>query len=88
MGTKELVDIENIHYYVFHQQLQFYFIYSRSHRSNIVIVKSTAPNTMFTHIEIKVLVTQLCNTFCNLIDCIHDRPGSSVHGILWERILE
>ena len=33
-----------------------------------------------------VLVTQLCPTFCNLMDC--NPPGSSVHGILQARILE
>ena len=34
----------------------------------------------------KVLVTQLCPTFCNLMD--GSRPGSSVHGILQARTLE
>ena len=33
-----------------------------------------------------VLVTQLCLTFCDPIDC--SPPGSSVHGILQARILE
>ena len=33
-----------------------------------------------------VLVTQLCPTLCNPIDC--SPPGSSVHGILQARILE
>ena len=31
------------------------------------------------------LVTQLCLTFCDPVDCT---PGSSVHGILQARILE
>ena len=31
------------------------------------------------------LVTQLCLTFCDSMDC--SSPGSSVHGILQERIL-
>ena len=31
------------------------------------------------------LVTQLCLTFCDSMDC--SSPGSSVHGILHERIL-
>ena len=34
----------------------------------------------------KVLVAQLCLTLCNPVDC--SPPGSSVHGILQERILE
>ena len=34
----------------------------------------------------KVLVTQLCPTFYNPIDC--SAPGSSVHGTLQARILE
>ena len=34
----------------------------------------------------KVLVTQLCLTLCNSMDC--SPPGSSVHGILQARILE
>ena len=33
-----------------------------------------------------VLITQLCLTVCDLIDC--SPPGSSLHGILQERILE
>ena len=33
-----------------------------------------------------MLVTQLCLTFCDPIDC--SPPGSSVHGILQARILE
>ena len=35
--------------------------------------------------SVKVLVTQLCLTLCNPMDC---GPGSSVHGILQARILE
>ena len=34
----------------------------------------------------KVLVAQLCPTFCNPMDC--SSPGSSVHGILQAKILE
>ena len=34
---------------------------------------------------LKVLVTQLCLTFCDSMDC--SLPGSSVHGILQARIL-
>ena len=33
-----------------------------------------------------MLVTQSCLTLCNPMDC--SPPGSSVHGILWARILE
>ena len=36
--------------------------------------------------KVKVLVTQLCPTVFDPIDC--SPPGSSVHGILQERILE
>ena len=32
------------------------------------------------------LVTQLCSTLCDPMDC--SPPGSSVHGVLLERILE
>ena len=34
----------------------------------------------------EVLAAQSCQTLCDLMDC--SLPGSSVHGILWERILE
>ena len=37
-------------------------------------------------LERHMLVTQLCLTFCNSMDC--SPPGSSVHGILQARILE
>ena len=33
-----------------------------------------------------MLVAQLCLPLCNLMDC--SLPGSSVHGILWVRILK
>ena len=36
--------------------------------------------------KVKVIVTQLCLTFCHPTDC--SSPGSSVHGILQARILE
>ena len=36
--------------------------------------------------KMKVLVTQMCLTLCNPMDC--SPPGSSVHGILQARILE
>ena len=37
-------------------------------------------------IKVKVLVAQLCLTFCDPMNC--SPPGSSVHGILQARILE
>ena len=40
----------------------------------------------FPVIRLKVLVTQSCPSLCNLMD--FSSPGSSVHGILWARILE
>ena len=36
--------------------------------------------------KIEVLVTQLCPTLCNPVDC--SPPGSSVHGISQARVLE
>ena len=36
--------------------------------------------------SVKVLVTQLCPTLCNPMDC--SQPGSSDHGIFQARILE
>ena len=37
--------------------------------------------------KVKVLVSQLCPTLCDLMD-LNSLPASSVHGILQERILE
>ena len=37
-------------------------------------------------VRVCVLVTQLCPTLCNLLDC--NAPSFSVHGILQARILE
>ena len=37
-------------------------------------------------LKVKVLVTKLCLTLCNPMDC--SSPGSSVRGILQARILE
>lgn len=37
-------------------------------------------------LKVKVLITQLCPTLCNPIDC--SLPGFSVHGILQIRILK
>ena len=36
--------------------------------------------------KVKVLVTPLCPNLCDSMDC--NSPGTSVHGILWARILE
>ena len=41
---------------------------------------------MATKFPKSVLVTQLCLTVCDLMDC--NLPGSSMHGILQARILE
>ena len=37
-------------------------------------------------VKVKVLVIQLCSTLCNPMDC--SLPGSTIHGISQERILE
>ena len=37
-------------------------------------------------LKVKILVTQLCLTFCNPMDCIP--LGSSIHGIFQARVLE
>ena len=37
-------------------------------------------------VKVKVLDAQSCLTLCDQVDC--SLPGSSVHGILQERILE
>ena len=42
--------------------------------------------TLFSKVEVKVLVAQLYLTVCNPMDC--SQPGCSVHGILQARILE
>ena len=41
---------------------------------------------MYTYEKVKVLVAQLCLTFCDSVDC--SLPGSFVHVILQARILE
>ena len=41
---------------------------------------------MFTILGVLCLVTQLCRTLCDPMDC--SLPGSSIHGILQARILE
>ena len=41
---------------------------------------------LFTHLSESVLLTQLCLTFCEPMDC--SPPGSCVHGILQARVLE
>ena len=41
---------------------------------------------LWTWLKVKVLVSQLCVTLCNPVDC--SPPGSSVHGTLQARKLE
>ena len=41
---------------------------------------------LFTHLSESVLLTQLCLTLCEPMDC--SPPGSCVHGILQARVLE
>ena len=43
-------------------------------------------NSPLSLLIMKVLVTQLCLTLCDPMDC--SPPGSSIHGILQARILE
>ena len=61
----------------------------RKWNSQIPLSPPRAINNILSHIlwsEVKVLVLQLCPTFCNPMDC--NPPGSSVHGIFQARILE
>ena len=58
---------------------EFLYIYQRYNFLDV----SEKPNV---HGEVKVLVTQLCPTPYDPIDC--SLPGSSVDGILQARILE
>ena len=59
-------------------------------RTSILLDQGLMPMTHVTLITswkaLKVLVTQLCLTLCDHMDC--SPPGSSVHGILRARILE
>ena len=48
--------------------------------------KQPEKNVFLFERKVKVLVTQLCPTLCDPMDC--SSPGSSVHGILQARILE
>ena len=51
-------------------------------------IKRCTISTLYicTYMKVTVLVTQLCPTIFDPIDC--SPPGSSVHGILQERILQ
>ena len=40
------------------------------------------------HAYVCAELLQLCPTLCDPVDCNPEPPGSSVHGILWARILE
>ena len=44
------------------------------------------PIPYLAHKEVKMLISQLCLTFCNPMDC--SLPDSSVHGIFQARMLE
>ena len=49
------------------------------------VLRRTLPEkTTWKGVKVKVLVTQLCLTLCNPMDC--SLTGSSVHGILQARI--
>ena len=54
---------------------------------NLILIMYSYSLIVFNILEkVKVLVTQLCPTLCNPMDC--SQLGSSVHGILQARILE
>ena len=55
-------------------------------QSNLFNNKLVAYTSIFNPPRLLLLVTQSCLTLCNTMDC--SLPGSSVHGILQERILE
>ena len=50
------------------------------------ITPSTSGIMLVWGMKVKVLITELCPTLCNPMDC--SLPGSSVHGIFLARILE
>ena len=58
----------------------------KSFKRKIFVEKFSVPVSLVTKYKEKVLVTQLCLTLCNRMDCFP--PGSSVHGVLQARILE
>ena len=53
-------------------------------------IKACYSTIVLTHLwdkwQVKVLITQLCLSLCDTMDC--SLPGPSVHGILHIRILE
>ena len=55
-------------------------------QSNLFNNKLVAYTSIFNPPRLLLLVTQSCLTLCNTMDC--SPPGSSVHGILQERILQ
>ena len=63
-------------------------IFKLLYKSNCSVLVYGIFNQWFTIsvVVIVVLVTQLCPTLCDLMDC--GPPGSSVHGILQEKTLE
>ena len=51
------------------------------------VTKSQTRQSAFTYLNVLAgLSVKLCPTLCDPMDC--SPPGSSVHGILWARILE
>ena len=58
-----------------------YHIYTKDFNYNFLML--TSKNT---HTHLSLLVTQLCLTLCDPMDC--SPPGSSVHGIFQARIME
>ena len=56
----------------------------------MVVVYNDHPDDLicawYIHMGLSAPLLQLCLTLCNPMDC--SPPGSSVHGILWARILE
>ena len=61
-----------------------YINYGFSKPLGHICVASLIIGNYFMQREVEVLVTQLCQTLCDPIDC--SPPGSSVHGILLARI--
>ena len=50
------------------------------------VIQISTINVYNLHLHLFVLVSQLCPTLCDPMDCIP--PGSSIHGIFQARILE
>ena len=63
-----------------------YINYGFSKPLGHICVASLIIGNYFMQREVEVLVTQLCQTLCDPIDC--SPPSTSVHGILQARMLE